>query len=91
MVYKVPIRKRKTEQHKQSCSDINNGLQSINQKCKTKQQGKAFQRLTKVYKGLIRKRKIVHQKQSFSEIYNGLQITNYKRDIEQQEQSFSDI
>ena len=89
MVYKAPIRKRKTEKQEQSSSEINNGLQSTNQKCKTKQQGKAFQRLTMVYKGLISKRKIEHQKQSFSEIYNGLQSTNHKRDIEQQEQSLS--
>jgi hypothetical protein len=91
VIYKGLIRKLKIEQQEQSCSEIKNGLQSTNQKCKTKQQGKAFQRLTMVYKGLIRKRKIEHQKQSFSELYNGLQSTNHKRDIEQQEQSFSEI
>jgi hypothetical protein len=42
MVCKGLIRKLKIEQQEQSFSDINNGLQSTNQKCKTEQQEERF-------------------------------------------------
>jgi hypothetical protein len=42
MVCKGLIRKLKIEQQEQNFSDINNGLQSTNQKCKTEQQEERF-------------------------------------------------
>ena len=42
VVYKALIRKRKIEHQEQSFSEINSGLQSTNQICKTEQQEQSF-------------------------------------------------
>jgi hypothetical protein len=42
MFCKGLMRKRQIEQQEQSFSEINNGLQSTNQNCKTEQQEQSF-------------------------------------------------